>query len=55
MNQAQYEAEREALTKQCHTLIGALACRSNCLKLLTLAKNHLELLSQYKANRRRSL
>ncbi len=48
------EAERSNLVSECHSLIVAIAYKPSCLKLLNLAKNHLKLLAQYKANRRRS-
>jgi hypothetical protein len=48
------EAERGDLVSECHSLIVAIAYKPSCLKLLGLARNHLKLLVQYKANRRRS-
>jgi hypothetical protein len=57
MNQTQQfhaELERQELIKQCHRLISAIAYRPGYIKLLTLAKNHLETLAQYKGNCQRS-
>ena len=51
MSQSQYELERQQMIKECHSLIDAIAYRSGCIKLLTLAKTHLEMLANYKGNR----
>lgn len=48
------ERERGDLIAECHALIVAIAYKPSCLKLLNLAKNHLKLLAQYKANRQQS-
>ena len=48
------ERERGDLIAECHSLIAAIAYKSSCLKLLGLARNHLKMLAQYKANRTRS-
>jgi hypothetical protein len=48
------EAERGDLVSECHALIVAIAYKPSCLKLLGLARNHLKMLAQYKANRTRS-
>lgn len=46
------EAEHGDLVSECHALIVAITYKPSCLKLLGLARNHLKLLAQYKANRR---
>ncbi len=46
------ELERQELLKSCHSLIAKIGYKASCLKLLTLAQNHLLILSNYKANRR---
>jgi len=48
------ERERGDLVSECHALIVAITYKSSCLKLLGLARNHLKMLAQYKANRTRS-
>ena len=47
------EVERGDLVSECHALIVAIAYKPSCLKLLGLARNHLKMLAQYKANRTR--
>lgn len=50
--QHELERERRELIEQCHRLINAIAIRSCSIKLLTLARNHLQMLVEYKQNRR---
>lgn len=44
-------AERDRLCEQCFQLIYKISRKASYLKLLKLAKNHLELLASYKSNR----
>lgn len=54
MNETQYELERRELIEQCHRLINVIARSSCSIKLLSLAKSHLEMLANYKGNRQRA-
>ena len=45
------ELEREALIKECHSLIALIANKAYSNKLLKAAKAGLTLISQYKSNR----
>jgi hypothetical protein len=49
---AKAEATRAELVKECHSLIVKLAYKRSCIKLLTLARNYLEMLAEYKYCRR---
>lgn len=50
-NQHELKLKRQELIKRCHSLIDAIARSPGCIKLLTLAKTHLEMLANYKGNR----
>lgn len=54
MKETQHVQEREELQRECQRLINAIAYRPGYIKLLTLAKNYLETLAQYKGNRQQS-
>ena len=50
---AEAKTQRDALVRECQQLLLEVSHRPGCIKLLGLAKNHLEMLAQYKASRRR--
>ena len=50
---AKAEVERSDLIQECHSLITLIAYQLSCIKLLNLARSHLMMLAQYKANRMR--
>lgn len=45
------QSERDQLCEECFRLLYQISRRPSCLKLLVLARNHLRLLAEYKANR----
>ena len=52
-NRQSYDAElkRQELLKSCHSLIAKIGYKASYIKLLSLAQNHLLMLSNYKNNR----
>ena len=57
MNQSNDDAiaaakvERDRLCEECFILLHQISRKSCCIKLLGLAKDHLEMLADYKSNR----
>lgn len=47
------QTRRDVLVRECQRLLIEVSCRPGCVKLLGLAKTHLEMLAQYKATRQR--
>ena len=45
------QTQRDALVRECQRLLIEVSRRPGCVKLLQLAKTHLEMLAQYKATR----
>lgn len=48
------EAERDALLRECQQMLLQISRRPSCLKLLGLAKVHLNMLAKYKLGRSRT-
>ena len=44
--------QRDQLCEECFQLLHEVSRKPSCLKLLQLAKNHLEILASYKSNRK---
>lgn len=47
------QLQRDQLCEECFRLLYRISQKPSCLKLLTLARNHLEILAGYKANRQK--
>lgn len=45
------QAKRDELCEQCFRLLHKISRKPSCLKLLGLAKTHLEMLAAYKTDR----
>ena len=48
---AEAKTRRDVLVRECQQLLIEVSRRPGCVKLLGLAKTHLEMLAQYKATR----
>lgn len=45
------QAERDRLCEECFQLLHRISRKASCLKLLGLAKAHLQMLADYKSDR----